>query len=804
MTRTKWAGALAVLILLTQVGAAVAQQQTAKTRGEDRALLWVDFRNTGNQGLRDVGAGYSESKSLAMQYPGGKQGVDGIGFGGDQATVDYGTRVGMRFSNSNGEGVWILAPPGGSFTSYTISASNPRYDTDDIVEMRPDRFFYDPNNGPEKNALPPRNDWVRNSNRANWWPGRPVKDAGDEPVEIVNHAYARYPTKEGQGLSEETIISQWTTRRGITVTRKSRVWSYPDFDDFVIVELVFQNTGDTNGDGRPDGTLPAPQNGVYFTVMNTFSISEAGHLWQGSDHWNARTAQASDDQFRYTEAPNYGASPSEPADGKGLKVCYQWDGDSPLNGWDDTGEPYIPASAYTPFTSVVGWKDKQLLGYQYIGLAPIDAAPPFVGDPETYVAPASPDQPAFTNWWAARSFNDTDQPNRASHTDEQMFKLLTTNAVQPNPSGPAGYTHAQTYGPYNLAPGDRAKLVIVYACGTGAEFAGPGGGPMSIHGWAVGGPPISQVQNGARALFEHVRRARFAYESGYDLPDAPPDVDVRIDNNENANLVLSWSADALDTLNPDYAGAEAKDVAGYRIYKGEGAAATNMGDWTLVADLPTTGALPKDAKFDAAARWVSSKREGEIPADRPGTYSWTDANANAGFRYLYSVRTYARGHTTWTNAAGTKTMADLPAGVQASLKKGLESGFSSPYQRTSGAGVTPSKAASATTDRFEQPVYVVPNPFRVDGAHAYAGDVKIRFLNLPQRCTLRIFNTSGDLIQTLKVDNTTAKLGETTWNGRPFISLQNIVGSGIYYYVVTSEMPESKGKQQIGTFVLIR
>ena len=48
--------------------------------------------------------------------------------------------------------------------------------------------------------------------------------------------------------AEEIIIAKWSTPTGITVTRTSRVWSYPDFDDIIIYEYQLVYTGDTDGE----------------------------------------------------------------------------------------------------------------------------------------------------------------------------------------------------------------------------------------------------------------------------------------------------------------------------------------------------------------------------------------------------------------------------------------------------------------------------------------------------------------------------------------------------------------------------
>ncbi len=59
--------------------------------------------------------------------------------------------------------------------------------------------------------------------------------------------------------AELTIITKWVMSDldkelalGVTVTRVSRQWSFPDYDDMIIHEYTFENTGDLDGDGTSD------------------------------------------------------------------------------------------------------------------------------------------------------------------------------------------------------------------------------------------------------------------------------------------------------------------------------------------------------------------------------------------------------------------------------------------------------------------------------------------------------------------------------------------------------------------------
>ncbi|MDP3580697.1 MAG: hypothetical protein Q8S39_02105, partial [Ignavibacteria bacterium] len=74
--------------------------------------------------------------------------------------------------------------------------------------------------------------------------------------------------------AEEIITSTWATSVGITVTRTSRVWSYPDYDDMIIYEYEFEYTGDT--DGNP---ATIEQDKTLKDVMITFNYGFAPSMY---------------------------------------------------------------------------------------------------------------------------------------------------------------------------------------------------------------------------------------------------------------------------------------------------------------------------------------------------------------------------------------------------------------------------------------------------------------------------------------------------------------------------------------------
>ncbi len=110
------------------------------------------------------------------------------------------------------------------------------------------------------------------------------------------------------------------------------------------------------------------------------------------------------------------------------------------------------------------------------------------------------------------------------------------------------------------------------------------------------------------------------------------------------------------------------------------------------------------------------------------------------------------------------------------------------------------------------PVYVYPNPYRIDAGYrrdSYEGlgqtDLipdrvrAIHFVNLPPKCTISIFTLDGDLVREIDhdVDPSDPKCHYDYWD---LISRNTqMVVSGLYYWTVE----DTQGKVQIGKFVIL-
>ncbi len=117
------------------------------------------------------------------------------------------------------------------------------------------------------------------------------------------------------------------------------------------------------------------------------------------------------------------------------------------------------------------------------------------------------------------------------------------------------------------------------------------------------------------------------------------------------------------------------------------------------------------------------------------------------------------------------------------------------------------KAASARPDvdpSILDPIAVVPNPYIVNATFEqqalFTGGQfvrKIQFIHLPPRCTIRIYNLRGRLMDIIEHDSTLEN-GSEFWDMRT--SEGDVVAYGIYIYHVQAPGIGEK----IGRFAIIR
>jgi hypothetical protein len=105
-------------------------------------------------------------------------------------------------------------------------------------------------------------------------------------------------------------------------------------------------------------------------------------------------------------------------------------------------------------------------------------------------------------------------------------------------------------------------------------------------------------------------------------------------------------------------------------------------------------------------------------------------------------------------------------------------------------------------------VKVAPNPYLVQNEWQISPQLRrLKFINLPNRCTIRIFNLNGELVKTIVHSETADFTDQTTIEnnagGDEWWDLlsenRQLVSSGVYIFHVRSDVGE-----QVGKFVIIR
>jgi hypothetical protein len=179
-------------------------------------------------------------------------------------------------------------------------------------------------------------------------------------------------------------------------------------------------------------------------------------------------------------------------------------------------------------------------------------------------------------------------------------------------------------------------------------------------------------------------------------------------------------------------------------------------------------------------------------------YDFTDSNLVRGKRYVYSITSRSVPNIAYVEVVVGGVVETVAVQIGA-----LESKF-----RTNAVVVDLPFAVSTEANR----VRVVPNPYRTDKDYTYeSGGYEgrnyrwdesrrvIKFINLPARCTVRVFSLAGDLIRTISHDGGTGAFPRGDAD-MPLVSESNrALASGVYVFTVESDFGT-----QVGKFVIIR
>jgi hypothetical protein len=156
------------------------------------------------------------------------------------------------------------------------------------------------------------------------------------PLRIVNDEnfsdpeWQVYDEVGGSGMvSTQMVVAKCNTSSGITLTQRAYAFENQEFDDFVIVEYIFKNTGNINN----NPVIEYPNNEVQECYFGLKFVPQPSWLTRriipNSGGWNVQ----GDDWIDYYTGDYNGES---------IRVLYGWDGDASVSVYsdDDEGDPY--------------------------------------------------------------------------------------------------------------------------------------------------------------------------------------------------------------------------------------------------------------------------------------------------------------------------------------------------------------------------------------------------------------------------------------------------------------------------------
>jgi hypothetical protein len=302
-------------------------------------------------------------------------------------------------------------------------------------------------------------------------------------------------------------------------------------------------------------------------------------------------------------------------------------------------------------------------------------------------------------------------------------------------------------------------------------------------------------------LFEHALAARDAYASGFQIPVPPTQPRFLVEPGPHA-ITLRWDDSPESVVDPQTG---LIDFEGYRVYISR--SSTSQGFELLKeADVVDTYQFPEDATQEDLR--FNTGLDG-LRADDPLTviaggdtlryvYKYVIRNLRDGFKYWTAVTAFDR---------GAQDIGPLETGI--GLSRTLSIPGTNPVSLGDGGGR----------------VSVFPNPYRGDAVWdgEQLRDRYLWFVNLPQRCTIRIFTLGGDLVDEFRFDGRTYDArdvrglydptdprdpegdlpllpgGMAAWD----LITQNdqAVATGLYLFSVEDH---DSGKRQVGKFLVLK
>jgi len=374
------------------------------------------------------------------------------------------------------------------------------------------------------------------------------------------------------------------------------------------------------------------------------------------------------------------------------------------------------------------------------------------------VVPAEDSPPVSYHAWRFRGVPEEDSTYVDEDGDLQLgkYQLMSDGAFTVGETQEENYDAASNWvqmmatGPWPvLAPGDTVHATFAIVCG--ADSLG---------------------------LLSNSKVAQLAYDEGFALPGGPPSPVLEVGYDWDT-IKLQWApGDSLNAEGNDLApddparspehhiseSTSKPDFQGYRIFRFQG----------FDIDQDPYSIATMVAQFDKIDGVGFDT--GLPPLNADGKREFVDTGLRDGLPYWYSVVSFSA--------------PDIEEGLPE-----FQSGFNENSIRVFPGPPAPTSAAAGK-------VSVVPNPYQAGSYFENPNGVRelgrrIWFVNLPPRCSVKIFTVSGDLVRTLSHDSEAD--GKLAWD--VLSDYGRAIASGLYVYVVKNL---DTGEVQRGKMVIIK
>ncbi len=553
--------------------------------------------------------------------------------------------------------------------------------------------------------------------------------------------------------ADAMIVNEANTLLGISMERKILQFTQEYHDNYHIFEYTFTNTGNTDGDTDielPNQTLE----GVYFFFQWRLSVAkETRYVIGNGTGWGLNA-------MLDTRGDGVKVDPPD----ENFRAQFVWHGKfPPFNAYDNIGGPILPQAL--PAFNIAPTDTLGRLGAsQFAGIVTIHA------DTSPADQTDNPDQPSTTSWIGSdepfQSQNDAFNPSKmeleygvmsSGHKSPRHADVVEPTGLSGllNPVGdpslgtPGGFSNANGYGPYTLAPGESIRIVFAEgASGLSREANAAIGraykesdandsAPITfeVHGQTHSMTKNEWVFTSRDSLFQTFRRAIANYESGYSIPRAPAPPSILEVNGGGDRIQLIWTPHATEPL-PE----------SWKVYRAQGRYDST---YTLVHT-----ASGSDTGFD------------DITPIRGIDY----------YYYVVAVQSAGQNDGTGLTPSG-RTLRSSRYATQTYIPTRLKR-----------------PAGESLSD-----VRIVPNPFNIASSPSVRfpdQTDKLAFFNIPGRCTIAIYTDLGELVDVIEHSDGS---GDEFWDHTT--SSRQVVSSGVYIAVITDS---DTGERIIKKFVIIR